>query len=279
MEEINEHERQLKEFLDNYKSLTGIYPYVRQAYDLALFKKEVADTIPADLGDEYKFKLNNSLTDGIDYYATNLPTITLGTSFSASSGLTMSISGATGSIAILSDIENFSDSKYSTWTSDLIDKYTTIQNTQDRKAYILTILNSISSNVANEFELAINSYEKFLGNSTNQNDCGINCRNVLEHLKGELFKKALIQAKLTAPSKQKIKDFLEMVDYLAIDGIGSAEHRQLQHEAVTNQSIWTDFTYVAKNLNPETTTSIQAKFSIFIDHLYNTLTLIDKTKI
>jgi len=279
MEEINEHQRQLKEFLDNYKSLTVLYPYVRQAYDLATFKKEVADTIPADLGNEYKLKLSNSLTDGIDYYKTNLPSITIGPSFSASSGLTMSISGATGSIAILSDIENFCDTKYNSWTGDLIGKYATIQGSQDRKTYILTTLNTISGKVASEFELAIGSYEKYIGSSTNQNDCGINCRNVIEHLKGELFDKALTQAKTTAPTKQKIKDFLEMADYLAIGGIGSVEHRQLQTEALINATIWTDFTNVAKNRNPETLTSMQAKFSMFIDHLYNTLTLVDKTKL
>lgn len=279
MEEINEHQRQLKEFLENYKNLTDLYPYVRQAYDLAIFKKELADTIPADIGDEYKLKLSNSLTDGIDYYKTNLPSITMGPSFSGSLGLTMSISGATGRIAILSDIENFCDPKYNTWTRDLIGKYAILQSSQDRKNYILTTLNIISSKVANEFELAVRSYEKYIGSSTNQNDCGINCRNVLEHLKGELFDKALSQAKNTTPSKQKIKDFLEMVDFLAIGGIGSVEHRQLQTEATINTAIWTDFTNVAKNRNPETMTSMQAKFSAFIDHLYNTLTLVDKAKL
>jgi hypothetical protein len=279
MKEIDEHQKQLKEFLDTYKNLTDIYPYVRQAYDLATFKKEVADTIPADLGKEYTLKLTNSLTDGIDYYKTNLPAITIGPSFSATSGLTMSISGATGSISILSEIEDFCDTKYNSWTSDLIGKYVTIQNTQERKTYILNILNTISNKVASEFELAIGSYEKYIGSSTNQNDCGINCRNVLEHLKGELFDKALTQAKITTPTKQKIKDFLEMSDYIAIGGIGSAEHRQLQTEAIINATIWTDFTNVAKNRNPETLTSMQAKFSAFIDHLYNTLTLIDKAKL
>lgn len=279
MEEINEHQRQLKEFLENYKNLTDLYPYVRQAYDLATFKKELADTIPADLGDEYKLKLSNSLTDGIDYYKTNLPSITMGPSFSGSLGLTMSISGATGSIAILSDIENFCNPKYNSWTGDFIGKYAILQSSQDRKNYILTTLNIISSKVANEFELAVRSYEKYIGSSTNQNDCGINCRNVLEHLKGELFDKALSQAKNTTPTKQKIKDFLEMADFLAIGGIGSVEHRQLQTEATINTSIWTDFTNVAKNRNPETMTSMQAKFSAFIDHLYNTLTLVDKAKL
>ena len=279
MEEINEHERQLKEFLDKYKNLTDIYPYISQAYDLAKFKKEVADTIPSDLENEYKIKLSDSLIDGIDYYKTNLPKINMGPSFSASSGLTRSISGTTGSISILSDIESFCDSKYNSWTSDLIGKYTIIQDNQERKNYIMTALNTISSKVANEFKLSISSYEKFVGNLTNQNDCGINCRNVIEHLKGELFDKALKQAKIITPTKQKIKDFLEMADHLAIGGIGSVEHRQLQTEATINAIIWADFTNVAKNRNPETLTSIQAKFSMFIDHLYNTLTLIDKAKI
>lgn len=279
MEEINEHQKLLRDFLENYKNLTDMYPHVRQAYDLATFKKEVADTIPSDLGTEFKLKLNNSLTDGIDYFKTNLPRISIPLNFSAPPGLTMSISGSSGCIEILSDIENFSDNKYKLWTGDLINKYTIIQNTQDRKTYIKNELNIISIKVRTEFELSISSYEKFIGGSTNQNDCGINCRNVLEHLKGELFDKALIIAKLTTPTKQKIKDFLEMADYLAIGGVGSLEHHQLQREAVKNSTIWTDFTNVAKNRRPETPSSLNAKFSMFIDHLFNTLTLIDKTKL
>ena len=279
MEEINKHEKELKEFLENYKSLTDIYPYVSQAYELANFKKEVADTIPSDLSREYKLKLNNALTDGIDYFTSNLPKINIPLGFSAPSGLTMSISGATGSIAILSDIESFGDTKHNGWTTNLINQYVSIQTHQDRKSYILCELATINSKVADEFGLAISSYEKFIGSATNQNDCGINCRNVIEHIRGELYDRALTQAKLTISTKQRIKDFIEMADHLAIGGIGSVEHRQLLSEALNHTALWTDFTNVAKNRIPETQTSMQAKFSMLVDHLYNTLTLIDKSKL
>ena len=275
MEELNEHQKQLKAFLDNYQKITEVYTLVSQAYDLATFKKEVADTIPPTLDDEYKNKLLNSLTYGIDYFKENLPNINISSTFSAYSGLSMSISGATGSVAILSDIESFCDKIFSGWTDNLIYQYSTIQEKQDRKKYISNIINSIDSKVADEFKLSLVSFEKFMGDVTNQNDCGINCRNVVEHLKGILFQKALIHAKATNSATKKIKDWYEMADYLAIGGIGSDEHRQLQNEVSIDSTVWSDFTHVAKNRNPETKTSLQAKFSMYLDHLFNWLAFAD----
>lgn len=279
MEELNEHQKQLRNFLDDYQKMTDVYSLVSQAYDLATFKKEVADTIPLTLDDEYKNKLLNSLTYGIDYFKENLPKINIPSTFSAFSGLSMSISGATGSVAILSDIESFCDKKFSGWTDNLIYQYSSLQEKQDRKKYISNFLKSIDGKVANEFNLSLESFERFKGEVTNQNDCGINCRNVLEHLKGNLFQKALMLAKTTNPAKQKIKDWHELADYLALGGIGSDEHRQLQNEESIYSTVWSDFTTVAKNLNPETKTSLQAKFSMYLDHLFNVATLIDKSKL
>lgn len=277
MDEIDEHRKQLKDWLDRYKNLSDIYPYVVDSYELANFKKRVADSVPDDLDGPFKVKIFDAITNGIDYFKENLPKIPDNT-FIAPSGVSMAISGASGSIAVVNEIQTFGDPKFSAWTSEMVTEYNEIQRHQHREDFITTTLTAFDPKTAEEFELSVIANDKYRNALTSQSDVGIICRNVLEHLKGTLFQKALSYIKVKKPSKQKV-NWAEMVEELAIGGSGSPEYVQLQVELATHQLLHTNLTHTAKNITKETQSSVQANFSIYLDHLFNVLNLIDKSKL
>lgn len=275
MDELNSQYNQLKDWLDNFKDASEMYPLVKQSFEVVNFKKEIIDTLPSDLDETYKQNLYDQAITGAEYFDKNLKPIPSSPTFDPLSGLSLCTSGATGSISIVNDIKSISDFKYNGWADAIIGKYSQIQDHQDRKNFILCELATLDPVIRDEFEISFESYSKFSGDVGTQFDFAITCRNALEHLKGRLFAKARVHLPATV---QKV-NWVEMSNVLAKGGVGSAEHTQLTLELGKYDTLHSDLSHVAKNMQIKHYASTEAIFSQYLDHAFTLLSLIDKGKL
>jgi hypothetical protein len=156
------------------------------------------------------------------------------------------------------------------WAREKTAAYQAIQMQQDRVGLVRAHIEKFLPSRVGEFDLSAATFSQTIAGSQQQSAWGIHARNLLEHVKGDMFVTA--QKVL---NKQKVK-WTEFADALARGGVGSIEHSALIAEEATHKILHSALTDIAKNLLRVSEADLRDRYAEFHDHLFSVFTLVDE---
>lgn len=225
----------------------------------------IIDAIPDDLIEKKGDKLFEVVESQYSYmkaHIPNIPTINANV-FSTVTALT-----TFGCVEALDIIKE--DPTYPAHYDAVIHLYESFQNNQGRINKIKLMLDNISEDLSKKFIETIDLHKKYqidlIDNATFANSL----RNLIFKFQGEL--KDIMNKKFNLP-KQKFK-WDSLCDYLAKNGKGSIEHKQLINMKTNYDGIIAILSKISKNRNNQTKGHISIIYNGIIDFIYSVLNLI-----
>lgn len=262
-----EREARLKGWLDNFEQAAEVAPHVRRAYDVAKWESEVVSQAPAttkvviarDLLPYYSNSLatlSGALPDMPQYAPNNVVP-----------NLVATTASGTVTYNLLTSFRSSDDPSTQRWVNNYAPVYETIQVSFSLVERINALLISLNGDIAQEFKVAESSYQAAVGGWQDTTAAAIAMRNVLEHYKGELFKRAI-----NRPREQRIR-WSDMADRLTITSVGSPGHQQLITQEVTWNDLQSGLSNLAKNQSYRHK-RLEIVHTELLDHLYTVLSLV-----
>lgn len=162
------------------------------------------------------------------------------------------------------------DPEYSAYYNDVIQQYESSQSGQERINIIKSMLDNISIVLSKQYMETINLYKQYQINLIDDASFANSLRNLIYKLQGEL--KDIINKKFNLSEKKFKWNFL--CNYLAKNGKGSVEHKQLINMKTKYDDIIDILSNISKNRNNQTKAHITIIYSEIIDFIYSVLNLI-----
>lgn len=248
-------------------------PAIKNALEQTKWQRDVICTMPdevkKEITDEYVSEISEALTFSSRIFQP-LENLSL-TNVSSLSAVVVSDSSAAYNTVIM--FGNSASPSVSEWAVAHQKSYQVLQEKQERVTATKQLLGSLSLKVANEFGEATESVKYATTTTGDIQGAAIKLRNVLEHLRGELFERAIQR-----PREQKIK-WTEMAERLAKGGSSGIECKRLLSEENKYKSLHSDLTNVAKNLKVITKGNLENLNTEVVDHVYTIITLINLNKL
>jgi hypothetical protein len=262
----------LSAWLADYKQRSDQLPYVQQSLDLTNYQLDVVLSFPADLPPTVKVEIVESFSNTADFwqsFATAPPAEPY--PLMAASGLALEASGSNVALQSLSAITVGYPPEVRNWAREKTTKYQDLQDKQHRDKAVEQLISRLFHHRLEDFGISCTAFASALAGAQAQSAWGINARNLLEHIKGDLF-----AASQKALKKQKVK-WAEFADALARGGAGPREHSGLVAEEATHRVIHSALTHVAKNLCQLGEPDLRDRRTELHDHLFTVLSLIDES--
>ena len=163
------------------------------------------------------------------------------------------------------------DPKYPVDYNVIIEQYESFQNNQERINKIKLMLNNISEDLSKKFIETVDLYKEYQNDLIDDAAFANSLRNLIYKLFRDKLKE-IINKKFHL-FEQKFKwDYL--CDYLAKNGKGSVEHKQLLNMKTNYDEIIDILSKISKNRNNQTKDNIPIIYSEIIDLIYSVLNLI-----
>ena len=261
----------LGDWLERAKDVHQAVPFIQDAYDQTKWQYDVLASLPTEardqIGDFYLGKLN----DSYKYMVDNLPALPPLQMSNVASLSAVTTADSTGTFQIITRVSSFESVQTHDWAVAKASEFRELQGRQNRINSIMSQLSVLDADRAQEFEKSVEAYKRAVSSTTDLTDAAIKIRNVLEHVKGELFEKAIRR-----PKEQKIR-WPDMAARLAKGGDAGIECRNLKNEENTHKSLHDRLSRIAKNLDKITPEDLNNIFTEFVNHLFTVLNLIDRS--
>jgi len=160
------------------------------------------------------------------------------------------------------------ENEVSTWAKSSLKSYSDIQEAQGRESLSRSFLYELNSERGKEFDKAKKSVQSAKVGSDERTKAGNEMRNLLNHLKGDLFEKA-------RKTPRENMSWQIMVDRLGIGEEGEVEQQELMKQKEKWHSLQIRLTDITKNQEGGYVTDIEATWRQLIDHIYTIRGLID----
>jgi len=270
VDEKEENKKTLKELEDwaeNFQKAQQVAPFVEKAIEQKKWETETMDTMPEAATDipldrlyeTWRLERANwtEILPPMPRYDVNLfPT---GVAINTTSAVTLY-----DVVNIASEIK-----EAASWANRQKTKYSKIHEDQNRIEEVKRLLQKLDPAREGEFEEAEQAYRVRRLGAGQDTAVGIAMRNVLEHVKGNLFEVAKEK-----PSEQKIM-WSVMAERLANGGPNSPAHQTLLNLESDWKSLHTRFTEISKNLDSGVATDLESAFVQAVDFLFGLLSLIN----
>ena len=225
----------------------------------------LVDAIPNDLIEKKGNKLIEVSESQYSYIQDHFPNIPIINTSVSSTGTALTTFGQVEALDIIKG-----DPKYPVDYNVIIEQYESFQNNQERNNKIKLMLNNISEDLSKKFIETINFYKKYQNDLIDNAAFATYLRNLIYKLQGEL--KDIINKKYNL-SGQGFK-WDSFCNYLAKNGKGSVEHKQLINMKTKYDEIIDILSKILKNRNNQTKDNILIIYNEIIDFIYSILNLI-----
>ncbi len=266
---IYKKEEYLKNWLNTFENIQDIVPYVRQAYDIVKWEKDVFSEKPQHIPnpDEIMVKYYNDGFVNLQNSLPQLPNIKKDEMYilvplsSASSSITL---GYVNSFDIPVD-----DNESIGWRKTCNKCYIEIQNKIDLRGKVESLLLRLDNELKEDFMLLENSYFTSKPGPQKDVNASIAMRNILEHYKGRLWQKV----KRTGDKRFQWEIF---VARLSAQPVGSFDYNILLKQCEIYKKLHDKLTEMAKHNKKYGTVNydINELHSEFLTHIYTFLSLI-----
>jgi hypothetical protein len=272
LNDLNKKQRILSGWLADYKQRSEQLPYVQQSLDLTNYQLDVVLSFPVGLPPTVRTEIVESFSNTADFWQSFAASSSAEPyPLMAASGLALEASGSNVALQSLSAITVGYPLEVKNWAREKTVKYQDLQDKQHRDKAVEQLISRLLHHRLQEFSISCTTFASALAGAQMQSSWGINARNLLEHIKGDLF-----AASQKALKQQKVR-WAEFADALARGGVGSAEHSGLLAEEATHRVIHSALTGVAKNLCQLAKPDLRDRRTELHDHLFTVLSLIDES--
>jgi hypothetical protein len=261
-------------WLGDYQQRTEYLPFVEKSLEVTKYQIDVAQHLPLSLPPATGREIVGSFAQTVPFWE-SFAKNTTGTYAFASpvTGLALEASGSNVSYQSISALTVGHSKEVTDWAREKTVNYQVLMKKQDREKTLRDEITALFPARLDEFDTAVASFSEAVTQSHPQVAWGIHARNLLEHVKGDLF---VIAQKILR--KQKVK-WAEFADALAKRGIGSPEHAGLVAEESNYRVLHSALTDLAKNLIQLPEPDLRDRRTEFDEHLFAVLTLVDEAKI
>ena len=219
----------------------------------------LVDAIPNDLIEKKGDKLIKVSESQYSYIQDHFPNIPIINTSVSSTGTALTTFGQVEALDIIK-----SDPKYPVDYNVIIEQYESFQNNQER-------INNISEDLSIKFIETVDLYKKYQNDLIDDAAFANSLRNLIYKLFRDKLKE-IINKKFHL-FEQKFKwDYL--CEYLAKNGKGSVEHKQLLTMKTNYDEIIDILSKISKNRNNQIKDNIPIIYSEIIDFIYSVLNLI-----
>ncbi|MCJ7690436.1 MAG: hypothetical protein MUO60_14105 [Clostridiaceae bacterium] len=226
----------------------------------------LVDAIPNYLIEKKGDKLIEVSESQYSYIQDHFPNIPIINTSVPSTGTALTTFGQVEALDIIKG-----DPKYPVDYNVIIEQYESFQNNQERINKIKLMLDNISEDLSKKFIETVDLYKKYQNDLIDDAALANSLRNLIYKLFRDKLKE-IINKKFHL-FEQKFKwDYL--CDYLAKNGKGSAEHKQLLNMKTKHDEIIDILSKISKNRNNQTKDNISTIYSEIINFIYSVINLI-----
>ena len=225
----------------------------------------IIDAIPDDLIEKKGDKLFEVVESQYSYIQAHIPNIPIINASVFSTGTGLTTFSCVEALDIIKD-----DPAYPAHYNAVIQRYESFQNGQERINKIKLMFDNISEDLSGKFIEIINLYKQYQINLIDDESFANSLRNLIYKFRDEL--KDIINKKFHL-SEQKFK-WGSLCNYLAKNGKGSVEHKQLINMKTNYDNIIPTLSNILKNRNNQTKGHISIIHNEIIDFIYSVLNLI-----
>lgn len=249
MKNMKKHLENLKNWIDKFKEYDTLFPFISNEIKLTQLKLKYTESMPSEVNEDDKRKIFNEFEYGLDYWS-RLPMIEpINPDFSGLTGFTYSVSGSSAGYDIISELQ-YGESPISSWAHEFCLDFDKFQQEEGITQKTGDELEALNPGLKNEFFDSLETYTRFDEGVLNSETLGIQVRNVIEGHQGELFKRAFVGIHARDHSRQKVRNWEEMANEIALNGSGSPEHILLIREGNNYANLHRFMTNLAKNIVP-----------------------------
>jgi hypothetical protein len=225
----------------------------------------IIDAIPDDLIEKKGDKLFEVVESQYSYIQAHIPNIPIINASVFSTGTGLTTFSCVEALDIIKD-----DPAYPAHYNAVIQLYESFQNGQERINKIKLMFDNISEDLSGKFIEIINLYKQYQINLIDDESFANSLRNLIYKFRDEL--KDIINKKFHL-SEQKFK-WGSLCNYLAKNGKGSVEHKQLINMKTNYDNIIPTLSNILKNRNNQTRVNIPIIYNEIIYFIYSVLNLI-----
>jgi hypothetical protein len=259
----------LSNWLQKVRKVHKIESYVQQEYENTLWQRDALYSVPKDAPD-LNASVVRSLENSKHVYERYLPSIngpssqyTNPSSFNATV-----IPGSSDTFRYISQVApNLQDDEKEKLNCQIV-SYIELQNKQHRVATVKSMLEKLDPKLVDEFELAEKEFQHFKNNTAEVIVPAGVLRNVLQHVKGQIFLRARKTPKETP-------NWSIMASRLVVTVVPSPEHSTLAGEERTHSQLYDRLSQIFKGNLAATATDIENIFVEVTDHFFTVLSLIE----
>ncbi len=269
---LKEKKETLDSWLIDLKKRNEQAPDVQRSAEVVGFQIDLIESMPKELPKEAKENLANQFSFTTNYWQKTLPLPQQSPLYNPASGYAMEVSSSNTAYQALSSIscEPKANEPVSSWIKDKAISYQKIQERHQRREAIAGKLTRLFPDRCEEFQKACDTYQKCIAGFESQTAFGINARNLLEHLKGDLFSVAMRRLRV-----QKVK-WDQFAKAMAKGGPDSQECVSLMAEEKTYKHLHVTLTNLAKNLVTVTEANLRSHMTEYHDHIFAVISLVDE---
>lgn len=270
-DELGKIAREKRQHLENWlachKEASPAAPTVERAWELAKWEENALINAPAEVC--FDPVIERQMSNELTLWQSALPQMPQYNHDQIRQVYTSSFtSGSAMYTQISKTSQQLQDPEIEQWSTQYTERYETIQHRHNRREEVLKLLGSLNPERVEEFEKACEACESVQGGWLSQEDAGIAMRNVLEHVKGDLWQVA------KRPHEQKFK-WPIMVDRLSKTGPGTHMYQTLLDEETKHRQLHTELTHVAKNMKSVSGRDVVVLMTRLQDHLFIVLSSIE----
>lgn len=272
-EELNNKKILLSSWLQDHAERSAQMPYVQQSLDMVNHQIKVASNMPTNIPSGIKQEIVTAFSGVAPFWGSFVEAFPIQTNnVLAVSGLALETTSSNIAYQAITSIEVGGSVEIDKWVSQSTQGYQEIQSLHNRAGAVRDRLSEMVPHRVVEFDESERQFMAVLAQTQPQSAWGIHARNVLEHLKGDLF--AATQRLL---GKQKVK-WPDFAGTLACGETGAPEHTGLLREEETAKTLQVVLSDIAKNRIQLLEQDLRHRHSEFLDHLFSVLTLVDLNK-
>src|ERR1035437_6379705 len=243
LEDIKKKHQLLSDWIEDLKRRQEQLPYVEKSLELTDYQLDLVSSFPTAVPPTVKSDIIQAYSNTKEFWQSFVETspgakpypITM-----AVSGLALEASSSNIAFEALSAMTVGHPEDLANWARGQTIGYQNIQHRQRREEAVEELIQRLLPVRAAEFEESCTTFAAAVTGAA-QSAWGIAARNLLEHVKGELF-----AAAQKAMNKQKVK-WAEFASALARQGVGSNEHAGLLVQENMYNVLHTALTDIAKN--------------------------------
>ncbi len=270
--DIKKKQELLSGWIEDLKRRQEQLPYVEKSLELTDYQLDLVSNFPPAVPPTVKSEIIQAYSNTKGFWQSFVETPPGARPYTltmAVSGLALEASGSNVAFEALSAMTVGHPEDVTNWAREKTIGYQNLQHRQRRDEAVEELIQRLLPVRAAEFKESCTTFAAAVTGGA-QSAWGIAARNLLEHVKGELF-----AAAQKALSKQKVK-WAEFAGALARQGAGSNEHAGLLVQENMYNVLHTGLTDIAKNRLQLAEQDLRDRRTELHDHLFAVLSLVDE---